>query len=330
MNLLRFAIGLCLGVAFAVVAIEAHGAGGGRFRLKPRSAPTAERDKSLDDPFPRTVADDRGHTMTIPSPPQRIASHEMTVEENLFAVVEESRIVTVSRKAFDARYSNMAAKVERLGLPTSEEPETVLRLRPELILAGSHARAEWVDLLRYSGAPIYRADNSMMKLADLERLVLRIDDLIGTDDRAAEVAAAFRDRLERVRALQTASSVERPRILGYNGSMSYSNGGEMLFHDIVTLLGGVNVGADQGLEACSGILSEQIAAWDPEWIVTGAGPGQSEPLRQALMSDPGVAMTTAVRTGQILILPNNVFLTMSHPVIELVEDMVAALYPEAA
>ncbi len=117
MNLLRFAIGLCLAVAAAVAAIGAIGDGGGQFRLKPRSAPTAERDKNSDDFFPRTVADHRGHTMTIPSPPQRIASHEMTVEEILFAVVEESRIAAVSRNAFDARYSNAAAKVERLGLP---------------------------------------------------------------------------------------------------------------------------------------------------------------------------------------------------------------------
>ncbi len=117
MNLLRFAIGLCLAVAAAVVAIGAIGDGGGRFRLKLCSAPTAERDKNPDDPFQRAVADDRGHTMTIPSPPQRIASHEMTVEKILFAVVEESRIAAVSRNTFDARYSNVAAKVERLSLP---------------------------------------------------------------------------------------------------------------------------------------------------------------------------------------------------------------------
>ncbi len=329
MILLRFAIGLCLAVAVALVAIEALSDGRGRFRLKPRSAATAERDKSLDDPFPRTVADDTGHTMTIPSPPQRIVSHEPTMDEILFAIVEESRIVAVSRSAFDARYSNVAAKVERLGLPTSEDPEAVLRLRPELILAGAHARAEWVDLLRYSRAPIYRVDNSTVRLADLERLVLRIGYLAGTDDRAAEVAAAFRDRLERVRARRTAGSADRPRILGYNRSMSYGYGGETLFHDIVTLLGGVNVGAEQGLKGYDGISSEQIAAWDPEWIVTGADPGQSVPLRQALLSDPGVAMTTAARTGRILILPNNVFLAMSHHVIALVESMAAALYPEA-
>ena len=41
-------------------------------------------------------------------------------------------------------------------------------------------------------------------------------------------------------------------------------------------------------------------------------------------------MTTAARTGQILMLPNNVFLTQSHHVIALVEGMAAALYPEAA
>ena len=330
MTLRRFAIGLCLAVGAAVIAIEAIGDGSEQFRLKPRSAPTAGQGRSPDNPFPRTVVDDHGHTMTIPNPPQRIASHEMTLDEILFAVVEESHIFAVSRHAFDARYSNVAAKVEGLGLPTSEDPETVLRLRPELILAGAHARAEWVDLLRHSGAPIYRADNSTVKLAELERLILRMGYLAGTDDRAARVAAVFRGRLDRVRVPWTTGSAARPRILGYNRSMSYSYGVETLFHDIVTLLGGVNVGTEQGLEAYDGISSEQSAAWDPDWIVTGADPGQSEPLRQALLSDPGVAMTAAARTGQILILPNKVFLAMSHHVIELVEGMAAAFYPEAA
>ena len=98
--------------------------------------------------------------------------------------------------------------------------------------------------------------------------------------------------------------------------------------DVVSLLGATNVGAEQGLRSYQRISTEEIAVWDPEWIVTGADPGQRDRLERELLADPGIAVTSAARTGQILILPQHVFLSVSHDVIRLIESMAEALYPE--
>ena len=89
-------------------------------------------------------------------------------------------------------------------------------------------------------------------------------------------------------------------------------------------------GAEQGLWAYDGISSEQIAAWNPDWIVTGSDPGGVDELKRRLLADPGVATTKAARSGHILILPRKVFLSMSHNVIELIESLADALYTEEA
>lgn len=329
MTVRRFLARLALLAAAVAMGIEAIADGASRFRPGAGSARKRERDASPDRPFPRAVADDRGYTMTIAGPPRRIASHELTADEVLFDLAGESRIVAVSRNAFDARDSNGAARVKRLGLPCRDDPEAVLRLEPDLVLAGVRARAEWAGLLRCSGAPVYCIENSPAPLAGLGDLALRIGYLAGAGETAAEIVAAVRRRLDQVRKRRL-PRVGKPRILGFSRSMSYSYGVQMLLHDIATLLGGVNAGAGRGLEAYGGISSGRIAVWNPEWIATGPDLGQSEKLRQNLLSDPAAAMTTAARAGRILILPNNVFLTASRHGIEFVEGMAGALYPEAA
>ena len=117
-------------------------------------------------------------------------------------------------------------------------------------------------------------------------------------------------------------------MLGYSRSASYSYGEATLFHDVVTSLRAVNVGAEQGLVGYDGISAEDIAAWDPDWIVTGAAPGQRDALLQSLLSEPAVASTSAARAGQVLVLPNATFLSVTHRVVELVEALADALYPE--
>ena len=64
--------------------------------------------------------------------------------------------------------------------------------------------------------------------------------------------------------------------------------------------------------------------------MTGADPGQRDQVERQLLADPGIAVTQAARSGQILILPQHVFLTVSHNVIPLIESIAAALYPEGA
>ena len=325
---LRFAAALAVCFAGATLLIEVVGSAGGRLTLERNSRGDPFQAVGPDDPFPRSVTDDRGRVVTIPGPPERIVSNSITVDGLLFAVVGPQRVSAVSPFSMDPRFSDVAEIAERMDLPSSERPEIVLRLRPDLVFTGLHARAEWLSLMRHAGAPIYGVGDTVLKVSDLMSLVRRIGYLTGADDSADTVVKSWEARLRRVRSRIPEAGASTPRVLGYNGALSYSYGTETLFHDVVTLLGAANVGAEQGLTSYERISTEEIAAWNPEWIVTGADPGQRDQLERQLLADPGVAVTQAARSGQILILPQHVFLTVSHNVIPLIESIAAALYPE--
>jgi iron complex transport system substrate-binding protein len=115
-------------------------------------------------------------------------------------------------------------------------------------------------------------------------------------------------------------------VLGLGGRYSY--GDETLFHDIVRALGAVNVAAENGLDGYDAVSAELILRWDPEWIVTGADNGKRAEAIARIMSDPALALTTAVRKGQIVALDNRVFLPMSPYTALLLDALGRELYPE--
>ena len=326
----RYSVGLALVIVLAVAAIHGVDERGTVLGIERSGELRRETSSHSSRPFPRSVTDKYGNLVTIPAPPRRIVSAEMTVDEILFDLIGPERIVAVSRFSFERRYSTLADRIAHLDLPSSESAEVVLNLRPDLVISGTHVRAEWLDLLRRSGVPIYRLEHNVVRLSQIGGLIRRIGYLTGSDDRAGKLVQLFQERVERARKRRPLHATSHPRILGYDRSLSLSYGINTLFHDVVTTLGGINVGAERGLDTYDGISFEQIAVWNPEWIVTGADPGRQEAVRQALLANPGVAVTSAARNGKLLILPQEVFLSMSHNVIELVEGLSAALYPEGA
>lgn len=282
------------------------------------------------DPFPRTVTDDSGHQVRIAARPARIASNSITVDGLLLSILDEDRIVAVSPYSLDRRYSDVAATAARLDLPSSESAEVVLSLLPDLVFAGLHARAEWLDLVRHGDAPIYYVGDTVRTMSGLSELIRKLGYITGEEARAEELAVSIELRFQRALDRAAAAPGPKPRVLGYDRSLAYSYGTETIFHDIVSALGATNVAAEQGLVSYGHVSGEQVARWNPDWIVTGALPGDGSGDQTSLLRDPAIAVTEAGRNGRILVLPRHIFLSTSHRVIDLAERLAAALFPDPA
>ena len=306
-----------------VATVEIDGSGPAELR-----AEVAARLADGGDTFPRTVSDDSGHQIRIAARPERIASNSITVDGLLLSILDKDRIVAVSRYSLDRRYSDVAATAARLGLPSSESAEVVLSLLPDLVFAGLHARTEWADLMRHGDAPIYRVGDTVRTMSGLSELTRKLGYITGEDARAEELAASIEWRFQRALDRAGAAPGPGPRVLGYDRSLSYSYGTETIFHDIVCALGATNVAAEQGMVSYGRVSSEQVARWNPDWIVTGALPGDGSGDQTSLLRDPAIAVTEAGRNGRILVLPRHIFLSTSHRVIDLAERLAAALFPD--
>jgi iron complex transport system substrate-binding protein len=276
--------------------------------------------------FPRhaTGADDV--RVRIASAPRRIVSEDAHADEYLFAVVPPSRIVGVSVSAYDRRVSNVIPLLERYRPLVSSDPETVVRLNPDLVIAPVSARADATSLLRHANVPVYRLYTMFETLASIEDHIRLVGYLTGEDARAAEELRRFSSVVTRAAARRPASS--RPEVLGLGGTYTY--GSRTLFADVLRVLGAENVAAHHGLVGYDRITDEHIVRWDPEWIVAGADRGMAEEARKRLLARPAIAATRAAREGRVLVFENQVFLPLSPFTAELVEALSLALYPEGS
>jgi iron complex transport system substrate-binding protein len=278
------------------------------------------------DPFPRTVTDYFGDQLTFEGPPQRIGSQALTIDHFLLATTPVERIVALSNYARDERYSFVVDLAESTNAVVATDAESVVRRNPDLLLTAHSARADQVDLARSAGIPVFRLQTVFEDFDGMAKSLATIGRITGDDEEAQATIGELYRRAEAAKARRPVGA-KPVRVLALTVySSSYGKGS--LFDYIVTELGAVNVGTEQGLGPYGQIGEEQVASWDPDWIVAGAETGTIEEVRVRILAGPGVSVTKAGRTGQVLVVRNRQFLTMSHHAVELMEALSEAIYGE--
>lgn len=258
--------------------------------------------------YPRQVIDSDGFVVRIEKKPARIVSQYWSIDEYLYTVVPPERVVGVSESAYLPSVSNVLDQVTQFRPVIASNAEKVLRQHPDLILVANSSSSDFTSLIRSSGIPVCRMFIDFTKLEQIEEYIRLIGYLTGEDDAAEQAARRFREAIDRAKAMRPANA-PAPRVLGMGGSYSYGAG--TLFDDVVRAVGGVNIAAENGLVGYDLVNGEQIARWNPEWIVAGADRDAMEQTRARILADPAVALTEAGKKGHVVILDNRVFLPMS-------------------
>ena len=314
--------GLCFVLAISIGLINWIGDGGGLFRLQyPRDPISPSASSTLG--FPLTKTDALGHQVSLPAPPRRIASQALATDHLLFPVVPHSRIVAVSTYASRPAYSNIHERVRKLGLPAVVDPESVLALRPDLVMSSHIANPDHLRLVRDSGLPVYAMRTVFATLDEIPAAFELVGELTGERETARRAADGFIAELNSLRKRAMHDS-RRERVLGYSSYLTAYGSGS-IFEDIVTSLGAINVGSEKGLGPWGNIGPEQIVAWNPDWIVTSAAERPVAEARAAVAADPAVKLTSAGRRNQIVVVHERHFLSMSQHVLELVRAVAVAL-----
>lgn len=276
--------------------------------------------------YPRRAIGSDDVAVHIARPAHRIVSQYWSIDEFAYSVAPPQDVVAVSQSAYVKSVSNVYEQVQRFHPVVAMDPERVLAVDPDLMLVSSSGRADYTSLARSLGVPVYRMQTQLQTLAQVEESIRLMGYLTGNDEAAEREATSFHAAIEAAKTLRRLDA-HRPRILGLGGRYSYGKG--TLFDDIVTTLGGTNVGAENGLKGYDSVSFEQIIRWDPEWIISEAEPGKTKDVLASLLADPAISLTQAARNGHIIVLENHVFLPMSPYTKLLVQAMAEAIYGDA-
>lgn len=233
------------------------------------------------------VTDDRGATVDIPQPPQRIVSMLPSLTETVCELGACDRLVAVDD------YSNWPAPVARLphvGGLEDANIETIVALKPDVVLLSASSRA--LGRLQSLGLKVVALE--ARTLADVQRVATKVAQVIGSDQAP---------RLwQRINAGVDAAARELPpamrgtRVYFEVNSAPYAASESSFIGELLTRVGAANVVPGR-LGPFPKLNPEFVVRADPQVIIV------SDRNAQAMKSRPGWDRIQALREGRVCVFP---------------------------
>ncbi len=229
------------------------------------------------------ITDDRGRTVALARPPQRIVSLLPSLAETVCALDACERLVGVDR------YTNWPESVRKLpqvGGGLDPNIEAIVALRPDVVLMATSSRA--ADRLAALGIPVVALEPKTH--ADVQRVLGKLGQLLAVPD-----AQRVWRRIDA--AVQAAAQSLPPTARGQRVYFEVSPGpfgaGEGSFiGETLTRLGARNI-LPASLGPFPKLNPEFIVRADPDRIMVGARSADS------LLARPGWAPMRALRQGRL-------------------------------
>jgi len=198
--------------------------------------------------------------------PTRIVSINACTDQLLFALADREQIAALTHYAADDDFSIYTAQVKASGVPLIRgSAEEVLKLKPDLVLAGTFTRRATRELLKQHGVKLVLVAPSNT-VDETKATVRQAAQLFGHADRGETLVAGID------RALAAAPS------LGGHGlavlqlqRRGFVSGPDTLLGDLLTRLGVANAAAKLGLkgvsrssvEAALKVKADALVLFDP-------------------------------------------------------------------
>lgn len=249
--------------------------------------------------YPRVAMDSQAGTVRIPAPPKRFVSLSSNTDEYLYQIVPPESVVGVSASAYNETFSAVLPYVNRYHPAVARDIDSILKLKPDLVITTDSSPHEPVHALQDKGIPVFRLRTLSTRLEQVADNITVVGYLTGYDERARVERSRFERELREI-AEQCKSTREPARIYGVSMS-GFGYGDETLFHDVVRLIAAVNVAAEKGLHTYDKITNEFIVRTKPDWVFAWAGPGKHDEERQRWRTDPVLSVIPAVKTDRLVV-----------------------------
>lgn len=270
--------------------------------------------------FPKIVVDGLGVEIQLVTPPQRIFSTGLAMDNILLELTDPARVVGVTRFALDPYGSYVVDKVQaHMTVVDQLHPELVIASAPDIVLVASWSDPDAVKQLKDLGVNVYTF-TSFDTLQDALDNIVRIGEITGDEDRAAELIAQFDEAYAEIE--KRVSGRDRPKVLNYDSWGSTTGKGTSV-HDIIVMAGGFNVAAEHGITGWKDIDTEAIIMMNPEVIMTGSG----DAFVSEILSDPALTSVNAVKAGRIYSIDHTG--ALNHNFIKAIDQLARVLHPGA-
>ena len=282
----------------------------------------------------RPVRDDTGYTMSLPLHPTRIVSLTYGTDEILLGLVAPSQVAALSKYAGNQDISFVTPEErDAVGKTVDFNGESIMALKPDLVIASPSVPADLISLLRRSGIPVY-VSLIASDWDEMERKVRGVAHAAGEEEKGEAMVGSMEEKRkhleEKLSSLppdgeRTALALSFRGILGKKGT---------LFSEILNMAH-VKDGAAcyEVPKGATAYLSTEIlpevnpdVLLMPVWKVK-EGDDEKE-FAEELRENPAYQDVKAVKNGRMVPFSEKYKYVMSQHITDAVEASARAVYPE--
>jgi iron complex transport system substrate-binding protein len=274
--------------------------------------------------FPVTIKDALGNKVVIKQKPTRIVSLMPSNTEIAYGLDLGKKIVGVSD--YD-NYPKDTLKKEKIG-GQQFNTEKIIGLKPNLVLAHASSASIAKDALkqlRDAGIPVLVVANA----ENFEQVYNSIDMIgkaTGTTKKADEVIKGMKNKLSDIK--EKAASIKEKKKVYMEVAPApdiYTTGKNTFMNEMLTAINADNVAGDQ--QGWIKVDQESIIQKNPDVIITTYGYYVKNPAEQVL-SRKGWGNINAVKNKQVIDVNSDLVDRPGPRVVEGVEELARAVYPE--
>lgn len=282
----------------------------------------------------RSVTDDSGRTLSVPTHPKRIVSLTYGTDEILTALVSTDRIASYSKYAGDDGISFLTKdEVTKVGQKVDMEPEHILALAPDLVIASTSTPMQMVEVLTRSGVPVY-VSAIPTTVEEMKEKVRGVAKAVHEEEKGEALVSDMESKLATLASNLSVVSPDKERValgMSFRGILGKKG---TLFSDVLRLahvkdgaaVYEVPKGADAylSLEILPKIDPDVILL--PTWRVKAGD--DTKAFEEGLLSNPALREVTAVKERRLVPFSEKYKYVMSQHVVDAVEAAARAVYPE--
>jgi len=275
--------------------------------------------------FPLTLTDDAGRSVTLEAAPERIVSLAPSNTEIVCALDACDRIVGVTD--IDD-YPPEVADVDKVVVFAQVDVEAVVAAEPDLVIAAGNEFTPTTVIEQLIGLEL-----PVLTLypESLDEIYADIE-LVGRAIDRGDAADALIDDMEaRVEEVRTAvADLGRPRtfyeVSVFEGTI-YTAGEGSFLASLIETAGGEPITGDA---LSTSIAVEDLVAADPELILLGDASYEPTITAESVAARPGWETMTAVVTGRVVPVAEDVVITRPGPrIVDGLEALARAIHPDA-
>ena len=213
------------------------------------------------------------------SKPQRIVSTNVCADQLALALVDRTRILSVSRMATEPEISNLADAARGIRI-NNARAEEIVELKPDLILGDIYTGKGANRLAQAIGVPVHIVGIAS-SLEDVRKVIREAAAALGETQRGEQLIADMNARIAKSK-----SAISNPVTTLVYEPNGFTSGAGTLTNDILDAAGLTNIAPKLTGQAYATVALEAVVAAAPQLLVIDDSYGATASRAQSILRHP--------------------------------------------